>query len=488
MLGVPRMRHVAVGGAIACWPMVNNTGDGGWAHVLRQIERDGSAGWPTVAGQPGATANAHPYLPGSQLALVHFGLNDLAILGSLKPRPFQEAMRTIMSRFCASAIWEDENTAWVRTGAWSPLGFAPAANSGSQVYYTTTIGDKAVFTLPTDFPGGRVVAIGLWINPAQAAMTYGLKVDGVDYPDIVADPAAICDTNSTGKYNQLCVRLGRGGVNDPVLGAGSHTIEVNLKAGPQLVVDYAQIEADPLDGPILLMPLPHKPLNYSIWNTWTHGPNAGTDPMNDAAVDTWKAAQRVVQAEFPGRVVEVELDGLGLNTAALNVGDGAHPNNAGHNSIAQACYDALKASGLITDRIRRAPVTQRKPPYWRTPGNCGENGFGSNWSNFGGTGAPFTAAPFGYFRDDVAGHRLRIRGDVKVSATTNATIWTIGNASLRPKYDRYFMIPYYNGSTWSSVAAVIVAATGAITIQGAVPTAAAGNRYIIDTMYEVDSQ
>lgn len=475
-IGARRFREYAIGGAIACWPNAFGTGDGGYGHVLQNALRPGS---------PGLAAAGAPYVPKSQVVVAHFGLNDLGELGAQKPLPFQTGLRTILSRLCAAAVWEEDATAWAFTGAWAVMGVSAAAasNSGPAVKYSTVVNDKATFTLPADYPGGLVVGVGLWINATWPTLTYGVKVDGQARPDVVINPQQFCDQNLANKHLVHTLRLGTGRQGDPALTAGAHSVEMTLKSGTALGIDFAQVEADPLDGPVLLMPLPNKPASYALWTTWAHGPNAATDPINDAAVDSWKAAQRAVQAEFPGRVVELDLDAIGLvrssGVGGDFVADGAHFNEGGHGKIAVAARDALVASGRITDRVRSRPAVVSRPVFRQVGVSNGAGAFATGWSNYGSGLAPLM------WRKDEFG-KVRVRGACKAAAGQNGTILPAGTLP-KPAFHVDKTMTQFDGTATWVVRPVRVQSDGLLSSVGS-PTisTAAGNLYLIDFEYDAE--
>lgn len=438
-LGVGRAHDYSIGGAIACRANANGTGDGGYPWILRNVIRPGS---------PGLTAGA-PYNPASQLVVVHFGLNDLGELGAANPLPFQVALRTILSRFCTACDYEVEPlggsaSAWTFTGAgWTDLGIldATASSSGTGVRYTTTVGNSATFAVPTDMPAGRVVAVRLWINATTPARNIGIRVLRGGNPlagvsNLAYTGTAMADQGVPNMHIIHTLRFGTGvagNTNDPMAGQTlqpGDVIEFTALDTGGVALDGAGIEADPLDGPLLICPLPNKPANYSIWSGWPGGAS-----MNDAAVDQWKDYQRAILAEFPGRVVAdsrglgIDLDDAGLNrntpaTDILNadfIADGAHPNDRGHAKLAAHVAAVVRASPLITDRIRVRPFVDPRPRNWKKVGVVnGAGTFAANISNLGVSGLPDLQ-----WRID-EDRRVYVRGAVKASVGTGGLITGVG--------------------------------------------------------------
>ena len=419
LLGTPRRkRNLAVGGAVSCWQSARNlTGDGGFGHVL------GNLPLPPALG-----AGSGPYLPQSDIAMMHHALNDLASLGQGNPQPMQEAHRVILSRLVASAFAGATDSSFARSGTWSQAALG-GFGSPAGWYQTSTVGDFVVWSIPADYPGGRTVSLNLLLNPAHD-LTIGVVIDGVAQPDVRLQGAVICDQGgpggSTPMFNMKCLRYA-------LPAAGAHTIRLTLKAqgvgGSVLYLDSGVIESDPADGPIIVVPTPHRTANsnYSLWSAPAWKNAAG---MSDAAVQAWTAALRSVAGEFPHTLV-VDIDApLGAQPGNF-IGDFTHPNDAGHGIIARAIYDALQASGLLTSR-RASRVSPALGQFW-IPVGQGINSypqFQNSWVNFG---APYPSA--GFYKD--AYGIVRLQGVVKSGSSAAAVIFTLPSG-YRPAANKLF--------------------------------------------------
>lgn len=433
-IGARRRANVANGGAVACWPSANAQGDGGYSWVLNTFRPpnsgDGNGG----------------YLPSTALAVPHFGVNDLAVLGSQTLKPYVEAMRTILSRYCISALYPDTDPSWTWGSGMSALTGNYAYAGGTARYATvpnpgpTPATQYGQWACPADYPGNLVCAIGLVIVPgavgAGATMTVTITVDGTPYDAVMGlDKGGHADAEGA-KNNGIVLRLGRsdcglglpvgqGGLGIPALGPGAHTIRVAAKStsvnGAYFIVNYAQIEADPLDGPVLVCPSSYRaasPTNggYNLWAGYLHGPTAGTDPMNDASVTAINAALQGLLADFPGRSVYVDLDTpIAKNPAYLSPTDFTHPTNRGHALIARTIHSAIINSGLVTPRVRDGAQSQRFTDgydggTWRPIGGAFNTSIGvafqNSWAANGAT------MPTPSYRRDLEG-RVHVRGTVK---------------------------------------------------------------------------
>lgn len=479
-LGAQRFRDYALGGAIACWPVGVATGDGGYGHILRRVKRPGM--WVVENTNSKMPAAAAPYVPFSQFVNCHFGVNDLGELGANNPLPFQVALRTILSRFCAAAVFVQNAPQFVYTGTWGVIGVSETATCNTDgfqgIAYSSTVGSKVVFTTPADFPASRTLSFGIWCNSVWGQTTIGVKVNGVALPDISFVGTQICDQGAASKHNVHTVRFGNGVAGNPfgaALPAGANTVELSVKAGT-VAIDNASIESDPLDGPIIICPLPNKPANYSIWSTWPGGPS-----MNDAVIDTWKGYERSILAEFPGRIIEVDLDEAALVRTTDGTGDfysdGAHPNERGHGKWAKLIYDKVVNSPLVTDRFKARPSTMPLQ-HWQQVGKMNGSGvFAVGWSNFGNA-----ALPDLMWRRDDRGY-VRVRGCIKAAVGVGTTI--LAAATLpKPSVFADFTVPHYDGAAWVN-RVLRVGNDGSLALATA-PSTTAGNGLMFDITYEAE--
>jgi len=374
-LGARSRANVANGGSVACWP----TGAG----------HDGGHSWVLTNFRPPPSSDGNGgYLPHTAVAVVHHGQNDLPMLGSLTPKPWIEAMRTELSRYCSAAVFPDTDGSWTWGTAMGAITNNWGYPGGTAHYCQVTAGASpstqwGQWACPADYPGNLTIAIGLQVIPgavgAGGFLTVALTIDGIEYDVVVnLDKNGYADAEN-GKANGIVLRFGRateglglpvarGGLAIPALTAGAHTIRVAVQAAANnayFIPCYAQIEADPLDGTLLIVPSLYRAASptlggYALWNGWTHGPQAATDPLNDASIATWNALIPGLLADFPGRSLYVDIDtAIGKNPALLSPTDFTHPTNRGHALIARTTHQVILTSGWLTPRVCDGAQTQR---------------------------------------------------------------------------------------------------------------------------------
>jgi hypothetical protein len=303
--------------------------------------------------------------------------------------------------------------------------------------------------VPSSFPGGQTLAITTIVGPTHD-LTVTPTIDGVAQTPVRLQGSVLCDQSVASRWNAYTFRFKN-------LAAGAHTIDLAMTTqtvgGSQLAILDARVEADPLDGPIVVVPSCYRTLDYSLWSAYPHGPSAGTDPANDAAVLTWKTAEQAVVADFGANVPYVDVDAVINKTATYFSSDNAHPNETGHAVIAEAIYDALRSGGYVTRRRRTRPAVLPGAPYSRVFGQTGGPAFTNSWVSFGDPWPRLACyqAPNG---------QMFMRGAIKSGSSGSAAIGAIP-ASQRPSKDLEFVGLSSTGTIqrWQ-----LVASTGVLSI------------------------
>lgn len=419
-VGIQRVRNISTGGAIACWPTLFAGGDGGWAHVWQETFRA-----PPSIDQP-----LYPQAP---VVLLHYGINDLAQLGSQSLKPFKEAYRSIIASHKLAARYMDADASCVYTGTWGTF-TSTTHNSGWQFRYTTTDTDRVTITVPARYDGQG--SVDLFVI-GQDAVTLGITVDGVAQSDWVI-AAGDWDTSSGAKTNGMVKRLG-------ALAAGTHTIVVTKKSGGTFNFDSWGIEA--ADGPLFLVPMPNRCYTYGLWTSFAHGPAAGADPMTDASIPYLKTAMQQVHAEFDAtQIVEVDIDTPLAKAAANFALDQCHPNLIGHRLIADAARNALLAHSFAI------PVKLGAPPrlYWRRVGGPGGPAYNGAWVQGNN--------PLVFAKDE--GGIVRMHGSLKnpTAANYTAQVMFVLPPGFRPLEDKLFIVSM--GALWGTL--WVVASNGQV--------------------------
>lgn len=305
LLGVQEVNR-AVSGAIACWHDTGSeVGDGGYATVLQRFARP---------------ADVQASLPEPALALTYYGVNDLGLLGPGNLGPFEHALRTVISRHRASAVFEEDHESVSRSGGWQPRGAEGPDCSGAGVLETRVAGSTLTIGVPEAFPGGTI-ALG-FVATGAADSRLALAVDGLGAQELDTRGAA----EPLGHRNGVVARL-----RDLPPGAHTLTCTVSDTSGP-VAFDYWQVEPEP--GPTVLVPLAFRMRDWSHhYSDWPHQPG-------DADVPALNEAIRRVAEEFGDGVVAVDIDAVLDRREGLFSWEGVYPNDEGHRLIAETLRDA----------------------------------------------------------------------------------------------------------------------------------------------------
>jgi len=296
----------AVSGAIACWHDTGSeVGDGGYATVLQRFERP---------------ADIEASFPEPALALTYYGVNDLGLLGPRNLGPFEHALRTVISRHRASAVFEEDHESVRCSEGWQPRPADGPDCSGAGVLEARAAGSTLTIAVPDAFPGGTI-ALG-FVASGEAESRLWLAVDEAETAKLDTRGAAEPLGHRTGVVARL---------RD--LSPGAHTIKCTVAetSGP-VAFDYWQVEPEP--GPTVLVPLAFRMRDWSHhYSDWPHQPSDRDVPALNEAV------RRVVE-EFGEGVVAVDLDALLDRKESLFSWEGVYPNDEGHRLIAEALRDA----------------------------------------------------------------------------------------------------------------------------------------------------
>jgi hypothetical protein len=311
----------AIGGAILSWGTTGSTGDGGYAWFLQNATN---------------TRTAAPYLPNSPAYVIGYGLNDLAALGSSGLTPFDSALRTVIARARAGAVFEAETAANITfaqgggaSNGWSNVGCFGAC-SGTDFKFSSVNGNTFTINVPSDFPGGAI-DVGLIANADGTGGVVNFTTDAVGSGSIDTRNAG-ASAHTTGLVKRFTG-----------LSAGAHTIVGTIASATGLVnIDYWEIEST--TPPIVVLPTNPKPVDYSLWNTWPFQPN-------DSDVSILNNHIRSIAAEFDSSVVIADMENTLQKDPANFFSDKTHPNDIGNAKLAAVLYKALSTANINSDAL-----------------------------------------------------------------------------------------------------------------------------------------
>lgn len=419
-LGAKQINTFAHGGAMAHAHQAGGgaLGDGGWGWFLGSQALHGYL-------PPQGWLNPEDSLPIRDLVILKYGHNDAADLGTANPRPYQEAMRNLISALLTCSDIDITDASWSFAATWVTANvFGYSSGPAAAFKYTQTLNDTATLTIPAGkLPAGRTLAIVFLVPPA-ADHNVGITFDGVAQTDLRLQGSVLCGQGAGGRSNEYVYRT------TALSDGAAHTIVLTNKAQTTglLEIDGARVEADPADSPIILVPNLHRCTTAGYTYFATGYANGGA--MGDATIAAFNTALQSTLAEFPAAIY-VDFDAVINKTASL-LFDGLHPNSLGHSKCADACYAAIVASGKIDGRQSRTNPIAGGPQGGAFIGQGGDPAFANSWGNFGVT----SADPQFRFVKDIQG-RVYGRGAVKSGTSATATITTL-SGGWRPAFDLFF--------------------------------------------------
>jgi hypothetical protein len=254
----------------------------------------------------------------SRIYSINIGLNDLALYTTASW--FTHSLRTMISRLRSNSVTE-----FTGLSGFSTISLT-SASGGS--YQQTTSTRTITFSTSSGFVGGTV-AIGFMVEDAASASA-AITVTGASSKSASQNLISGTDTLS----GVTCAVVKRiTGLN---AGVNNFSITLTVTSG-SACVDYWQIES-PTPGPLLV----HKILKLSTY----YPQYTANNRVNLTNIDTWNAAITNLVTEFSGNIFLVDPNTY-INKDATYISDDlVHPNDRGHATIAQACYDVIDANSL----------------------------------------------------------------------------------------------------------------------------------------------
>jgi parallel beta-helix repeat protein len=312
----------------------NNQGVPG-ARLSWHASGNGVGGYQTVLQGITNSRSAAPYLATDSSYLFMYGINDLAELGSSNLTPYDSALRTIIARSRAGAVFEAETAANISfSGTWVTAGNCFSSCSGTAYKQDATNADTFTVNVPADFPGGTV-DIGFIANSNGTGAVSTFTVDGSAAGSIDTRNAEAPGGHATGLVKRFTG-----------LSAGAHTIVgTTSSVTGTLNVDYWQIESP--NPPLTIVPLSPKPVNYSLYSVSSFQPN-------DADIDTLNSHVKSVVSEFDSNVIAPDLTNVLGKNPNYFASDGLHPNDQGYGIMAAAIYKAIAQANVNVDALAQS--------------------------------------------------------------------------------------------------------------------------------------
>jgi hypothetical protein len=312
-------RNWAVNGSRAC---IEGPSVGGFARFFKGSKKPQRGG---------------PYVADGGAALFCWGINDLGLVGittQIKDA-YQHAMRTIISRWRASVIYENDFQVGTRTSygaGFGSIGAVGYTSNDTAHWCTTTTNANFTCTLPSDY-NGETVSICL---VGAGGVSGGIVTWG--------GTAGVTGTTSTSNILPSsavshCPIIKR--ITNLTSANAGQTITgtVNtLDSGGAVMLDYWMLESKNPPPIIVCNAARLTASGYtSNYPSWT-----GNEASRDQDVLDLNSRLVSLVAEFDSMVQLADIDSIINKDATLYFSDGLHPNEFGAAAIVDSIVDARK--------------------------------------------------------------------------------------------------------------------------------------------------
>ena len=299
----PEAVYLGRAGAVLQWDettsvsgIINSAG-GGWARVLQKVTNYNVRA---------------PYTSNNGVCIAAWGINDVNTIpsGIVGYNAFSSALRTVVSRFRASSVYEiysngATDSSIVRSGG--TLVTSNTQNSGDGYYNFTTVGSGVTITVPSSFEGGTI-ALGFVGVSGNNGGTATVTVDSVVNGTINTSNISI-NSSKTGMVYR-CQNLV----------SGTHTIAATVSSldsvGAGVAFNYWQIET-PYPNPVIVA-------NTAKLNYYAAGYNG-----SNAEVETYNSAVTSVVSEFENPIAIADWQELLVGGNNRIASDLIHPSELG---------------------------------------------------------------------------------------------------------------------------------------------------------------
>jgi len=309
-------QNYAVNGARAA---TEGASTGGFERFLRRVNRPQRGG---------------PYTADGGTLLLSYGINDMGLTGTTTQirTGFIHAMRTMISRWRASVIYENGFQVGTRTtyGAGFSNVAVTYASGGAVHWATSTTNANFTLTLPADYNGEPVSICLVGAGGTTGGTVTWSGTAGVTGTTSTSDimPSAAVTHCPVMKRITTLTSANAGqtiiGTVTALDGGGAVMLDcwwLEAKEPPPVIVcNIARLTAAGYTG------------NYAGWS--------GTEASRDGDVGTWNADLRTLVAEFDAMVQIADVDTALAKTYYFT--DGLHPDERGASRIADAVREAMR--------------------------------------------------------------------------------------------------------------------------------------------------
>jgi len=278
-----------------------------------------------------------PYVADGGAMMMCWGANDLGLVGNTTQikTAVQHAFRTIISRWRASVIYENDFQVGTRTSYGAGFGSVAATgytSNDTAHWCTSTTNANFTLTLPSDYNGETVAVTFVGAGGvAGGVVTWGgtTGVSGTTSTSNILPSSAVSHCPVTKRFTGLT----SANAGQTITGTVN-----TLDSGGAVMLDYWALEASN-PSPIIvcntaLLTASGYTSNYPSWS--------GTEASRDQDVVDLNSNTIAVVAEFDSMVQIADIDSIINKQASFLFSDGLHPNEFGAAAIVDAIADARK--------------------------------------------------------------------------------------------------------------------------------------------------
>lgn len=278
-----------------------------------------------------------PYVADGGAALFCWGINDLGLVGfttQIKDA-WQHAMRTMISRWRAAVIYENDFQVGTRTSYGAGFGAIAATgytSNDTAHWCTSTTNANFTLTLPSDYNGETVAVCFVGAGGVSGGIvTWGgtTGVSGTTSTSNILPGSAVSHCPVTKRFTGLT----SANAGQTITGTVN-----TLDGGGAVMLDYWALEAKNPPPIIVCNTARLTATGYtSNYASWT-----GTEASRDQDVVDLNSRLTTLVAEFDSMVQIADVDSIINKDATLLFSDGLHPNEFGSAAIVDAIQDARK--------------------------------------------------------------------------------------------------------------------------------------------------
>lgn len=318
-------RNWAVNGSRAC---IEGPSTGGFARFYKGSKKPQRGG---------------PYVSNGGAMMMCWGINDLGLVGNTTQikTAVQHAFRTVISRWRASVIYENDFQVGTRTSygaGFGSIGATGYTSNDTAHWCTSTTNANFTLTLPSDYNGEIVAVTFVGAGGVSGGVvTWGgtAGMSGTTSTSNILPSSAVSHCPVTKRFVDA---QGKSLLTSANAGQTITGTVNTLDSGGAVMLDFWALEAaNP--APVIVcntarLTASGYTTNYASWT--------GTEAQKDQDVVDLNANTTAVVAEFDSMVQIADIDSIINKQASFLFSDGLHPNEFGSAAIVDAIADARK--------------------------------------------------------------------------------------------------------------------------------------------------